>query len=88
MTIIPTSKIDVIMSCVPDTYLFRGKVKSFTSKQTEAISYMLYLISKGWGVTTASNRAGYKHEVSVQLLRRTLKRIPHNVIKLLSSSVY
>ena len=83
MTTTQTNKIDIIMSCIPDSYMFRGKIKYFTEVQTEAISYMLYLISKGWGVTTSSNRAGYKHEVSVQLLRRTIRSIPKSVLNLL-----
>ena len=78
-----TNKIDIIMSCVPDSYMFRGKQKKFSEIQTEAISYTLYLISKGWGITTSSNRAGYKHEVSVELLRRTIRSIPKSVLNLL-----
>lgn len=77
------NKIDIVMSLVPDSYLFRGKYKQFSDIQREAISYTLYLLSKGWGITTASNRAGYKHEVSVQLLRRTIKQIPLEIISII-----
>jgi|21_taG_2_1085346.scaffolds.fasta_scaffold72971_2 hypothetical protein len=77
------NKIDIIMSLVPDSYLFRGKNKQFSNIQREAISYTLYLLSKGWGITTASNRAGYKHEVSVQLLRRTINQIPSEIISII-----
>jgi len=83
MSTIQTNKIDILMSLVPDSYLFRGKMKDFTDNQTQAISYTLYLLSKGWGVTTASNRAGYKHEVSVQLLRRIINQIPSEAISII-----
>mgnify|MGYP003133444107 FL=1 len=78
-----TNKIDIIMGCIPESYMFRGKYKTFSPTQIEAISYTLYLLSKGWGLTTSSNRAGYKHEVSVQLLRRTIRSIPKSVLNLL-----
>jgi len=68
-----TNKIDILMSLIPDSYIFRGKQKNFSEVQREAISYCLYLIDKGWGITCATNRSGYKHNVSVQLLKRTIK---------------
>ena len=63
-------KIDLLMHCFPNEYLFRGKYDKLTEQQTEALSYTIYLIQKGWGKTCATNRAGEKHNVSVRFLRR------------------
>tara|TARA_R100000008_G_C3583343_1_gene170229 strand:- start:662 stop:838 length:177 start_codon:yes stop_codon:yes gene_type:complete len=50
--------------------MFRGKYKQITEEQTEALSYTLYLMEKGWGKYCATNRAGEKHNVSVRFLRK------------------
>ena len=72
--IIVQEKINILMDLFPRTYTFRGKQKSINDDQLEALSYSLYLIFCGWGLTTATNRAGFKHNVSVLLLRRMIKK--------------
>ena len=67
LTTTTINKIDILMSLIPDSYMFRGKRKKFSDDQKEAISYTLYLIERGWGKICATNRSGYKHNVSVQL---------------------
>lgn len=82
MNITQVEKIDVIMTCFPNTYVFRGKPKLITEQQTEALSYSIYLMVRGWGKFCATNRSGEKHKVSVQFLRRMINNhVPQEFLK-------
>ena len=82
MNITQPEKIELIMTCFPNTYLFRGKPKTINDQQIEALSYCIYLMLRGWGKFCATNRSGDKHKVSVQFLRRMINNhVPQEILE-------
>ena len=67
------TKIDILVDSFPEYYNFRGKQKTFTEDHKNALAYCIFLMDTGWGMYTATNKAGEHYNISVRLLRRILK---------------
>lgn len=67
------TEINILVDSFPEYYMFRGKQKTLTDNHKDALAFCIFLMDTGWGLYTASNKAGNQYNVSVQLLRRILK---------------
>lgn len=67
------TEIDILVDSFPEYYNFRGKQKTLNDNHKNALAFCIFLMDTGWGMYTATNKAGQHYNISVRLLRRILK---------------
>lgn len=68
-----SNEINILVDSFPEYYMFRGKQKALTDTHKNALAFCIFLMDTGWGLYTATNKAGDQYDVSVRLLRKILK---------------